>query len=113
MNKIVYLAPRVLGLCFVIFLSLFSLDVFSESSGWQTVVALFIHLLPSLILLLAVIIAWKYDLVGAVVFLAGAIFYIWSVGLGRHWTWYAFISGPAALVGVLFILSWFNRKLIK
>lgn len=109
-SKVIYWSPRILGIIFVLFLSLFALDVFSEYSGWQIILPLFIHLLPSLFLLLVIAVAWKYDLVGAVVFLFAAIFYVWMVGLGRPWPWYLVISGPAAITGILFLLSWLKKK---
>ena len=112
LDKSLYWAPRILSLLFIVFLSLFALDVFSEYQGLSVLLPLLIHLLPSLVLLAIVIIAWKYDLVGAISFLAAAIYYIWMVGLDRHWSWYASISGPAVIVGVLFFLSWLRKRKI-
>ena len=109
-QKIIYWLPRLLSLGFVIFLSLFALDVFGEKSGWAVALALVMHLLPSLGLLIVIIIAWKYELVGAIVFFAFAIFYILMVGSGRPFSWYAFISIPSAIVGILYFLSWRQNK---
>jgi len=109
-NKIIYWSPRILSICFVLFLSLFALDVFNEYSGWKIIPALLIHLLPSLVLLALVIIAWKYDLVGMAVFFIAAISYVLAVGFHHHWSWYASISGPAVVIGVLFLLSWRQKK---
>lgn len=108
--NIIYWLPRILSIAFVLFLSLFALDVFSEYTGWDLLLALFIHLLPSLVLCGIVVISWKYDLVGTIIFLSFAIFYIIAVGLDRHWTWYAFISGPTFIIAILFLISWFQRK---
>lgn len=105
--------PRVLALLFVGFLSLFALDVFSEYQGWNTVFALLIHLVPSLVLLTVVVIAWRFELVGAVVFIGAAVFYVWDVGFGRPWSWYAAIVGPALLVGLLYFGSWVMGYLRK
>jgi len=112
-NKIIYLLPRILSIAFVLFLSLFALDVFNEYSGWDLVIALFMHLLPSIVLAGVVFISWKYDLVGAFVFLGFAIFYILAVGFDRPWSWYVFISGPAMIVGFLFCLSWLQKRRLK
>jgi len=108
--KTIYWLPRILSLGFIIFLSLFSLDVFSTSNGWGAVLPFLIHLIPSLILLAITLVAWKYDLVGAVVFLGFAVFYILMAGFNRPWSWYLSISGPAAVVGFLFLLSWLKKK---
>jgi hypothetical protein len=107
--KILFWLPRILSIGFVIFLSLFALDVFSEDIGWNVVLPLFMHLIPSLILIAAVLVAWKYDLVGVVIFLGFAVFYIFMAGFGRPWSWYATISGPSAFVGILFFLNWIKN----
>jgi hypothetical protein len=112
-NKIIYWLPRILSIAFVLFISLFALDVFGQYSGWELMTALFMHLIPSLVLLAVVLISWKYELVGAIVFLAFAVFYVITAGLDRPWTWYAFISGPAVVVSILFFLSWLQKKKLK
>lgn len=108
-TKFIYWTPRILGIGFVPFLSLFSLDVFSEYRGLDALLPLLIHLIPSLALLVTVLIAWKYDLFGAIIFIGFALFYIFMVGFDRPWSWYAGISAPTALVGILFLLSWMQK----
>jgi len=108
--KIIHWLPRVLSIGFVIFLSLFSLDVFSEYSGWDVVLPLLVHLIPSFVLLAVVLIAWKHDLAGAIVFFSFAVLYAFMVGSGRSWSWYAGISGTSLVIGFLFLLSWFGKK---
>ncbi len=109
-NNILYWTPRIVSLLFIVFLSLFALDVFNEYRGWLVVIPLFIHLIPSFILLIVVVLSWRYDLIGALLFLIIACCYILMVGLDRHWSWYAAISLPALLISVLFLLNWFVRK---
>lgn len=108
--KIIYWLPRILSIGFALFLSLFSLDVFSEYSGSAVLLPLLIHLIPSFVLLAVILVAWKCELVGMIVFLGFALFYIVMVGLDRPWSWYAGISGPSAIVGILFLLSWLERR---
>lgn len=110
MNKIIYWSPRILSLAFVLFLSLFALDVFSEYSGWESVLAFLIHLLPSLVLLGITIIAWKHDLAGTIAFFGFAALYVFLAGFDRPWSWYALISSPATIVGILFLMSWLQKK---
>jgi len=112
-TKIIIWLPRILGIAFVLFLSLFATDVFGEYSGAELVLALLIHLIPSFILLAVVAVAWKWELVGAIVFLAGAIFYVYLVGLGQPWQLYALISGPALVVSVLYFFAWCQKRKIK
>jgi len=110
-RDIMHWLPRILSIVFIIFLSLFALDVFSEYTGWNLLSALFIHLLPSLVLSGIVVISWKYDLVGAIIFLSFSIFYIIVIGLNHPWTWYTFISGPTLIIAMLFLTSWLQKRL--
>jgi hypothetical protein len=114
-NRFVYWAPRVLSILFILFLMLFSLDVFSENlSFWGTALALLMHNLPALILLVLVIISWKHELAGAITFIsAGLLYIIWtlsSVPIGTALSWSLIIAGPAFLIGILFLIGWLNKK---
>ncbi len=102
--------PRVLAIAFVLFLSLFALDAFNGNSGWAALLAFVIHLVPSLVLVTVAALAWKREWVGALVFVAFAVWYVWEAGFGRPWSWYAFIAGPAALTGILYLASWWQRR---
>ena len=106
--RLVYWAPRVLGIAFVIFLSLFALDVFDEGLGfWQTLAALGMHLIPSGILVITLVLAWRWEWIGAAVFgVAGTLYTIWA---WRHPNWVMLIAGPLFVVAALFIMSWINR----
>jgi len=108
--NIIHWLPRILSIAFVLFLSLFALDVFGEYSGWQAFLGFLIHLLPSFVLLAVILIAWKYNLVGAIAFFGSAVFYVFMVGFDRPWSWYVGISGPAAVVGILFLLSYLQKR---
>ncbi|MDD2913271.1 MAG: hypothetical protein PHS29_01345, partial [Candidatus Pacebacteria bacterium] len=107
---IIHWLPRILSIGFVLFLSLFALDVFSEYSGWNVALPLLMHLIPSFVLLGIILVAWKYDLVGAIVFLGFAIFYVFAAGFDRPWSWYVCISCPAAIVGILFFINWWFQR---
>lgn len=112
-TKIVVWLPRVLGIVFVLFLSLFATDVFNEYSGWEAAGGFLIHLIPSFVLLAIVAVAWKWELFGAAAFFAGAVFYVYVAGFDRPWTWYAFISGPALVVAALYLAAWFVKRKTK
>ncbi|MCB9301472.1 MAG: hypothetical protein H6566_12535 [Lewinellaceae bacterium] len=102
-ERILYWAPRVLGILFAIFISLFALDVFGEGhTPKETAIALLMHLIPTALIVLTLVLAWKWEWIGLIVFLGLAIFYI-------AWAWgkfpisaYIAISGPLALIGLLF-----------
>ena len=111
MKRGLFWTPRIIGILFAVFLSLFALDVFGEDrSFWETALALLIHLIPVYVVVLALVLAWRWAWVGAVVFTALAVLYV-ILAWGRfHWSAYAVISGPLVLLGVLFLFNWIHRE---
>ncbi|MGB2631609.1 MAG: hypothetical protein WBC48_01705, partial [Minisyncoccales bacterium] len=82
-DRFVYWAPRVLAVCFVAFLALFSLDVFeSGKSAAEIATGLFVHNVPVLLLAAVVAISWKREIVGGITFILAGIFYIMMVMAG-------------------------------
>lgn len=108
---ILFWAPRVLTIAFILFLGLFALDVFTEGYGFvETVIALLMHLIPNFIVLAVLILAWRWEWIGAVLFVGLGLFYI-AMTWGRfHWSAYAGIAGPLFLVGILFFLNWILKE---
>ena len=77
---------------------MFALDVFSEGYGFkETIFALFMHLVPTYLVVAALVIAWRWEGVGAILFVALALFYM-MMSRGAGWI----ISGPLLLIGFLF-----------
>ncbi len=114
MNKILFWAPRLLMILFIGFISLFALDSFNgDNTYFKEVGAFFIHLIPSAILALLLIIAWRHEWVGAIVFLFLAIGYIVMAWDKFPVSVYFIISGPLFVIGVLFGMNWFFRKQVK
>ncbi|MDD4901360.1 MAG: hypothetical protein PHS62_04670 [Patescibacteria group bacterium] len=109
-----YWMPRILSILFIAFLVLMSLDVFGSGLDfWQTIMALFIHNLPALILLAILIVSWKYEIVGGIVFILAGLLYI-ALLLRNPFQWYylawaAQISGAAFVIGILFFINWFKK----
>jgi len=94
---------------------MFSLDIFEMNLGfWGTIVGLFMHLIPSFVLIIILIFAWRYEWLGGVVFILAGVFYMTMLLLNSSFEWYmlswiAIISGPAILIGILWFLSWTKR----
>lgn len=115
-DKFIYWTPRILGIMFVLFLMLFSLDVFdSELTFWQIIIGLFMHNIPALFLLIVLIISWKYEIVGGIVFIFAGLFYTLMMIKESDFQWYmlswiATITLPAFLVGILFIINWVKKR---
>jgi len=94
---------------------MFSLDVFEPGlSVKEIAIGLFMHNIPTLILLIVTIISWKYEIVGGIVFiLAGLLYIIMLIINSFEWymlAWSLQIAGPAFLIGILFILNWKKKR---
>ncbi len=113
-KRVLFWTPRVLCILFAAFLSVFALDVFSEGYGlWKTIGALLLHLIPTYIMVIVLVIAWRWEWVGAVLFSALGVFYV-------VWFWgrfptpvYFIIAGPLFLMGVLFLFNWIYRTQLR
>jgi hypothetical protein len=102
--KILLWTPRILGILFALFLSMFALDVFGQGySFWETALALFMHLIPVFVLLIGLALAWRWPWVGAVGFLGFSLWYL-SVAWGQLVS--LIIVGTPLLIGILFLLNW-------
>ena len=118
-GKFIYWTPRILGIIFILFLMIFSLDVFEPGlTIWQIVIGLFMHNIPALFLSVVLIISWKHEIVGGIVFILAGLLYILILSLNRHFQWYMLswsliISGPAFFIGILFLLNWFKNRSIR
>mgnify|MGYP001179480031 CR=1 FL=1 len=122
-NKWIYWLPRAFSMLFILFLTLFSLDIFGNNyTFWETILGLLMHNIPSIILTILLIIAWKYELVGAIAFTLAGLLYIVqiiinSITVKFEWyylSWAFTIAGPAFLTGILFYVNWkLKKKLIK
>ena len=110
-----YWAPRVMTIIFILFISMFSLDIFDLNLGfWGTIVGLFMHNIPSFVMIVLLIIAWKHEWVGAVGYIGLALLYIISaasrVNLLMALSWSLIIAGPAIIIGMLWGLNWRWKK---
>lgn len=111
--RFLFWSPRILGIAFALFISIFALDVFGEARGlWATALALLIHLIPAFLVLAVVAIAWRREWVGAFVFTALALIYSASV-LPRHWDWATFIALPMVVIAGLFAAGWVKRGSVR
>lgn len=110
-KRVLFWTPRTLGLVFAAFLSLFALDVFSEAYSFgEMAAALLIHLIPTLLVVFVLAIAWRRDWVGTVVFTTLALSYVARSG---RLDWILVISGPLFLIGLLFLLNWIYETYAK
>jgi hypothetical protein len=115
-NKFIYWTPRILGIIFILFLMIFSLDVFEPGlTVWQIIIGLFMHNIPALLLLIVLIISWKYEIVGGIIFNLAGLLYILMLFMNSNFqlymlSWSLIIAGPAFLIGILFLINCFKKK---
>ena len=96
-----------MGLLFAAFITLFALDVFGEGYGfWGTIVAFVMHMVPTLLILAVVLLAWRWPWVGGVLFPGLGIYYM-IMSRGRmRWTTLLILVGPVMLIGALYWVHW-------
>jgi len=118
-NRFVYWTPRILSIIFILFLAMFSLDVFDMKLGfWETALGLFMHNIPVFVLSIVLLISWKHEIVGGITFILAGTLYIVMVLMNMlrnsfEWymvSWILIVAGPAFLIGVLFITNWRKKQ---
>ena len=110
-QRLLLWVPRILAIVFALFLGLFSLDVFGEGYGfWGTILAFLIHNIPSLLLAVGIVLAWKRPWVGTVVFILTTIVYLILTRLRLHWSSYVTIALPMVGLAGLYWWSWRSLK---
>jgi hypothetical protein len=120
MIKIVHWIPRVLCILAILFISMFAADAFDPRlTLLQQIGGFFIHLVPSFILAVFLIVAWKWELIGGIIFILlgvgftpGIYFHNFQM---NHSVLMSFgiilvITFPFILVGILFIISHYLKK---
>jgi len=112
-ERILFWSPRVLGILIAILASLFALDVFGEGYGfWETIGALAMHLIPTLVILIVLGIAWRWEWTGGFLFVALGVLYITLFWEPSNLPAYLLISGPLFLAGFLFLLDGYYRSAV-
>lgn len=110
-RRLVIWSPRVLVMVFAAFVSLFALDVFAEGYGfWETLVALVMHMVPTVIVLVPLIFAWRWPWIGGVLYLGLAAYYVVMTHGRFEWVTYAIMVAPLLLISILFWIQWGLRK---
>jgi len=118
-NRFIYWTPRILSIIFILFLAMFSLDVFDMKLGfWETALGLFMHNIPVFVLSIVLLISWKHEIVGGITFILAGTLYIVMVLMNMlrnsfEWymvSWILIVAGPAFLIGVLFITNWRKKQ---
>ena len=97
--------PRVLGVAMVLFLGMFASDAFQgDASIGDKVLDFLMHVIPAGLCLAVVMVAWKREAIGAVVFaLLAGVYTLWAM---PRWDWIAVIGGALLLVAFSYAMAW-------
>lgn len=88
---------------------MFALDVFSENRGvWEIAIALVMHLIPTACILIALAVAWRWEIYGGIVFLGLGVVFLLVFGMDHLFS-KLMLSGPLFLIGILFLASWYSK----
>ena len=122
-GSILHWLPRIICIISILFISLFALDAFApELTLWQQIGAFIMHLIPSFILLILLIIAWKWEFVGGIIFtiiglgMSPLVFlhnYKMNHSIGMSLGIIALITLPFVIVGILFIINHFRKRKLQ
>ena len=106
--KIIHWAPRAAATLIILFIGLFSLDVFEmQAAPLEQLAGFLIHNIPTILMLVLLVFAWKRPVVGFVAFLiaaaAFALFFVRDIRALPNLVLFVF---PILLVASLFYADW-------
>jgi hypothetical protein len=106
--KTIHWAPRIAAILIILFMGLFSLDVFEmRASPLEVLGAFLIHNIPSIVMLVLLMFAWKRPVVGFVAFLVvAAAFVIFFVRDFYALSNLLLFVLPLLLIASLFYADW-------
>ena len=100
-NTFFYWAARILAILNIVFLTWESLEL----EGYTLGNFFTQNILTSIPLLIILVVAWRYDLVGAVGFFLAGVFFL------SYFEWGDFPIGVVPIfIGILFAVSWLKRQ---
>ena len=110
-RKVLLWTPRLLLSAFALFLVAFSFDVFEDGKSAVDIgIAFVVHNIPTLLLGLVIVAAWRHEWFGVLSCLALAAAYL-------AWFWgkfpavvYVTMTGPLLLVAALYAVNWELRR---
>lgn len=118
--KILHWIPRIICILAILFISMFAVDSFAPKLNfWQQIIGFLIHLIPSFVLLSILIISWKWEFIGGIIFtviglgLSPFIFklnYNMNHSIGMSLGVIMMITFPFVVVGILFIINHYVKK---
>lgn len=110
-KTVLFWAPRVISILFALFIAMFGFDVFSMGIGFPEIILAFImDMMPAILVVVMIILAWKWELVGAIICLGLALFYIFGMNNDIDFIVFLLIPLPLFVLSVLWFLGWRQKK---
>lgn len=119
-HTIFYWLPRILCILGILFISMFALDAFSSEESFIVQLGDFImHLIPSFVLLFLLIVAWKKEFLGGIIFMIlglGMSPFVFKMNYNMNESfWMSLgiimtITIPFFIIGILFLVSYYKNK---
>ena len=120
LEKILFWTPRIIVILAVLFVSMFALDSFSPNlTIGQQLLGFAIHLIPTYVLLIFLFVAWKWELIGGLLFTINSLIFSPIIFIHNFKMNHSvaisleiilLITFPFLVAGVLFIISHFKQK---
>lgn len=120
--KILPWIARIICMLAILFISMFAADSFSpELTFRQQIGGFMMHLIPSFILIALLIVAWKWEFIGGIIFIIIAVGlspFVFTLNYNRNHSVgislgiILAITFPFLVVGILFMISHFMKKRI-
>lgn len=108
MDRLIWLAPRIVTILGIGFLSLFALDAFEGPAPWhQLLLGFLIHMVPSFVLIALLALAWRFERIGGSLFVGVGLLPLFLLS-NPLWV-NLILGGPFLLAGLLFWISALRR----
>ena len=102
--KSLYRVPRIMAIIVILFMMLFSLDLFGGKPFPRQDLGFLILNIPTLILIIALVIAWKNEIIGGMIYIFLFIAFSFYWGSSSRNTGFEVLVYPLLFIGILFIL---------
>ncbi len=107
LSRVVRLAPRLAAIVIILFVTLFSLDVFDEpGTPFQRAALFLVHSLPSIVMVIFLAVAWKRPVVGFAGFLLTGLAFLLLTTSAQFLGNLLLFTGPLLVIAALFYADW-------
>ncbi len=110
-QTIVNWVPRVIAILFILFLFVFSLDVFSSNgNAMQKAAGFLITNIPTAIFILLLLFTWKFEIFGGILFILAAVEFTMYFHTYKGMDRFLLISAPLFLSGIIFLINGIKNR---